>query len=117
MSQYDESVKENTNLKAQQKADIISLNGETEKKIVAFAKDNEKINGEISRKNAEYNNLINELKEQLNNLENEIPSLQLEEENLSKIINDIYQQKDNINVEYENEIAKIKNEQEKNKKN
>ena len=113
MSQYDESVKENNNLKAQQKADIISLNGETEKKIVAFAKDNEKINGEISRKNAEYNNLINELKEQLNNLENEIPSLQLEEENLSKIINDIYQQKDNINVEYENEIEKIKNEHEK----
>ena len=83
------------------------------KKIVAFAKDNEKINGEISRKNAEYNNLINELKEQLNNLENEIPSLQLEEENLSKIINDIYQQKDNINVEYENEIEKIKSEHEK----
>ena len=50
---------------------------------------------------------------QLNNLENEIPSLQLEEENLSKIINDIYQQKDNINVEYENEIEKIKNEHEK----
>ena len=113
MSQYDESVKENNNLQAQQKADIISLNGETEKKIVTFAKDNEKINGEITRKNAEYNNLINELKEQLNNLENEIPSLQLEEENLTKIINDIYQQKDNINVEYENEIEKIKNEHEK----
>ena len=113
MSQYDESVKENNNLQAQQKADIISLNGETEKKIVTFAKDNEKINGEITRKNTEYNNLINELKEQLNNLENEIPSLQLEEENLTKIINDIYQQKDNINVEYENEIEKIKNEHEK----
>ena len=113
MSQYDESVKENNNLQAQQKADIISLNGETEKKIVTFAKDNEKINGEITRKNTEYNNLINELKEQLNNLENEIPSLQLEEENLTKIINDIYQQKDNINVEYENDIEKIKNEHEK----
>ena len=39
--------------------------------------------------------------------------MQLEEENLTKIINDIYQQKDNINVEYENEIEKIKNEHEK----
>ena len=113
MSQYDECVKENNNLKAQQKADIISLNGETEKKIVTFAKDNEKINGEIARKNAEYNNLINELSEKLNNLENEIPSLQLEEENLSKMINDIYQQKDNINLEYNNEIESIKQEHEK----
>ena len=66
MSQYDEGVKENNNLKSQQKADIISLNGETEKKIVAFAKDNEKINGEITRKNLEYNALINELNEKLN---------------------------------------------------
>ena len=113
MSQYDEGVKENNNLKAQQKADIISLNGETEKKIVTFAKDNEKINGEITRKNTEYNNLINELNEKLNNLEKEIPSLQLEEENLSKMINDIYQQKDNINLEYNNEIENIKQEREK----
>ena len=113
MSQYDEGVKENNNLKSQQKADIISLNGETEKKIVAFAKDNEKINGEITRKNLEYNALINELNEKLNNLENEIPSLQLEEENLSKMINDIYQQKDNINNEYETEIEQIKAEHEK----
>jgi len=66
MSQYDEGVKENNNLKSQQKADIISLNGETEKKIVAFAKDNKKINGEITRKNLEYNALINELNEKLN---------------------------------------------------
>ena len=113
MSQYDNSVKENNNLKSQQKADIISLNGETDKKIVAFVKDNEKINGEITRKNVEYNTLINDLKEKLNTLENEIPSLQLEEENLSKIINDIYQQKDNINIEYNNEIEKIKQEHEK----
>ena len=63
MSQYDECVKENNNLKAQQKADIISLNGETDKKIVTFAKDNEKINGEITRKNLEYNALIKDLKE------------------------------------------------------
>ena len=113
MSQYDNSVKENNNVKSQQKADIISLNGETDKKIVAFVKDNEKINGEITRKNVEYNTLINDLKEKLNTLENEIPSLQLEEENLSKIINDIYQQKDNINIEYNNEIEKIKQEHEK----
>ena len=37
-------------------------------------------------------------------------SLQLEEENLSKMINDIYQQKDNINLEYNNEIESIKQE-------
>ena len=113
MSQYDECVKENNNLKAQQKADIISLNGETDKKIVTFAKDNEKINGEITRKNLEYNTLIKDLNEKLNNLENEIPSLQLEEENLTKMINDIYQQKDNINIEYNTEIENTKKEHEK----
>ena len=112
ISQYDECVKENNNLKAQQKADIISLNGETEKKIVTISKDNEKIDAEIKRKNIEYNNLINELSEKLNNLENEIPSLQLEEDNLTKIINDIYQQKDSMNVEYNSEIEKIKKEHE-----
>ena len=113
MSQYDESVKENNNLKSQQKADIISLNGETEKKLVAYTKDNEKINSEINRKNLEYNASINELSEKLNSLENEIPSLQLEEENLTKIINDIYQQKDNINIEYNTEIENIKQQHEK----
>ena len=113
MTQYDECVKEKNNLKAQQKADIISLNGETEKKIVTISKDNEKINGELKRKNIECNNLINELKEKLNNLENEIPSLQLEEDNLTKIINDIYQEKDIINGEYSTEIVKIKEQHEK----
>ena len=113
MSQYDECVKENNNLKAQQKANIISLNGETEKKIVTITKDNEKIGAEMKRKNLECTNLINQLNEKLNNLENEIPSLQLEEENLTKIINDICQEKDTINVEYNSEIEKIKKEHEK----
>ena len=112
MSQYDQSVKENNNLKSQQKADIISLNGETEKKVIAFIKDNEKIKGEITRKNLEYNNLINELNEKINNLENEIPSLTMEEENLNKMINDINQQKENINIEYDKEILEIKKEHE-----
>ena len=114
MSQYDQSVKENNNLKSQQKADIISLNGETEKKVITFIKDNEQVKGEITRKNLEYNNLINELSDKINNLENEIPSLQMEEENLNKMINDINQQKENINVEYDKEIIEIKKEHEMN---
>ena len=39
--------------------------------------------------------------------------MKLEEENLTKIINDIYQQKDSINIEYNAEIEQIKKEHEK----
>ena len=108
MSQYDECVKENNNLKSQNKADIISINGETEKKIIALAKDSEKTSGEIKRKELEYNKQYNILVEKFNNLENEIPSLQLEEENLSKIITDMYQQKDTLNIQYTKDIEQIK---------
>ena len=50
MSQYDECVKENNQLKAQHKSEIIHLNGETEKKIVEIIKDSEKIENGIVRK-------------------------------------------------------------------
>ena len=36
MSQYEECVKENNNLKAQQSNEILKLNSETEKKIIFY---------------------------------------------------------------------------------
>ena len=43
MSQYDECVKENNQLKAQYKSEIIHLNGETEKKMFKLKKTVEKL--------------------------------------------------------------------------
>ena len=42
LSQYEDCVKENNNLKAQQENDIIRVNGETESKDIKITKENEK---------------------------------------------------------------------------
>ena len=58
-------------------------------------------------KNDDLSKKITELENIIKTKDSKIGSLQLEEENLSKIINDIYQQKDNINIEYNNKKKDI----------
>ena len=96
MSQYEECVKENNNLKALQSNEILRMNSETERKIVSITKDNETIQNDMERKKIENSEIINKLKNKLSNLESQIPLLQKEQNNLEQMINDINSKNDDL---------------------
>lgn len=113
LSQYDESVKENNNLKAQQQADIIRMNGQTEKNLIQFQKDNESILSEIDRKKNEYEKQFKILQGKLQDLESkEIPDLEKEEAKLRKEISDIQSRASELNIQFQPEEQNIREEHE-----
>ena len=113
LSQYEQCVKENNNLKASQSNEILRLNSESEQKIVSFSKDNETIINDIERKKSEKSEIITKLKNKLFNLESQIPKLQKEQQDLEKEINDQNTQNENLKKKNDDQILNLKESHEK----
>ena len=101
LSQYEDCVKENNNLKAQQESDIIRINNETENKIVKITKENEKFINEIESKTNEYTLNEENLNEKLIETEKQIPILKEKIDELTQILEELKLQKLNQDSEFE----------------
>ena len=113
LSQYEDCVKENNNLKAQQESDIIRINGETENKIVKISKENEKLTNDINSKNIEFEKNEKELNEKIIESEKKIPILKERINELNIILDELKLNKKNKDIEFEEQCEKLKEENEK----
>lgn len=100
LCQYEESVKENNQLKTQQEDNLLHLNAENEKQVIALTKQNDSLKLELNFKQSELETNKSSLLEKITETEAKIPLLKEKELELNQMFTQITKERQTIEKEY-----------------